>query len=272
MMRRRVWAMVIPVVLFATGSVIHAHLAGPPPGYSGAPGDESCGVAGCHTPPPTPSIPRLYVSTEPLGQDTVAIAVTVVGDGSQGSLPYGFQATVLDTTGQPIGEIILVDPARTQSDTGSNGRIYVSHTVQGVTGDICSNCERWKFHWIRPDPPVSWVIVYAAGCAGDGDSSEAGDLAFVGAKSIGAAGGGCLVVLTGDVNVTGSVTSADIIYLIGFVFKGRAGPLPCEAAGDVNCDGVVTSADIITLVNFVFRSGRPPCNVCELVPDVWDCE
>jgi len=76
----------------------------------------------------------------------------------------------------------------------------------------------------------------------------------------------CLITLPGDVNVTGSVTSADIIYLVGFVFKGGVAPLPCEANGDVNCSGSVTSADIIYLVGFVFKGGDPPCDICTESP------
>jgi len=88
----------------------------------------------------------------------------------------------------------------------------------------------------------------------------------------GAAGSApCPVAMTGDVNLVGNITSADIIYLVNFVFKGSASPMPCEAAGDVNCTGSVTSADIIVLVNFVFKGGTPPCDVCTLIPGIWSC-
>lgn len=81
----------------------------------------------------------------------------------------------------------------------------------------------------------------------------------------------CLVTRTGDVNVSGSLTSADIIYLVGFVFKGGIVPHPCVASGDVNCSGTVTSADIIYMVGHVFKSGPEPCDVCTIVPDIWFC-
>lgn len=74
----------------------------------------------------------------------------------------------------------------------------------------------------------------------------------------------CPVAITGDVNVDGVITSADIIYLVNYVFKSAAPPLPVEEAGDVNCDAQVTSADIIYLVNFVFKSDQPPCDVCTI--------
>lgn len=81
----------------------------------------------------------------------------------------------------------------------------------------------------------------------------------------------CLVVKTGDVNVSGTITSSDIIGLVNYVFKSGLPPQPCPASGDVNCNGVVTSADIIGLVNFVFKSGLPPCNACTIIPSLWSC-
>lgn len=83
----------------------------------------------------------------------------------------------------------------------------------------------------------------------------------------GAGGGGgyvCPIEITGDVNTNGSITSADIIYMVVFVFKGGPAPQPCPAAGDVNCSGSDTSADIIFLVNHVFKGGPLPCDACTL--------
>jgi hypothetical protein len=86
-----------------------------------------------------------------------------------------------------------------------------------------------------------------------------------------AGGGACPVAITGDVNSTTTITSADIIYLVNYVFKGGATPLPCAAAGDVNCNGTITSADVIYLVNFVFKGGAAPCDVCTIIPALWSC-
>jgi hypothetical protein len=78
--------------------------------------------------------------------------------------------------------------------------------------------------------------------------------------------GGAAAPLAGDVNNSGSITSADIIYLVGFVFKGGPAPLPCNENGDVQCSGSVTSADIIYLVGFVFKGGPAPCDICAFSP------
>jgi hypothetical protein len=81
----------------------------------------------------------------------------------------------------------------------------------------------------------------------------------------------CAVNMTGDVDQSGAISSADLIYLVGYVFKGMSAPLPCLAAGDANCSGAVTVADIIVLVNYVFKSGPAPCDVCTLILGVWSC-
>jgi len=72
----------------------------------------------------------------------------------------------------------------------------------------------------------------------------------------------CPIDVTGDVNADQVLTSADIIYLVGFVFKSGAAPLPIELAGDVDCNGNVTSTDIIFMVNHVFKGAQAPCDAC----------
>lgn len=73
---------------------------------------------------------------------------------------------------------------------------------------------------------------------------------------------GCIVAITGDVDESGTITSADIIDMVNYVFRSGNPPLPIEEAGDVNCSGSVTAEDIIYLVNHVFKSGPAPCDVC----------
>jgi hypothetical protein len=76
--------------------------------------------------------------------------------------------------------------------------------------------------------------------------------------ALGVAVTGMASAARGDVNNSGSTTSADIIYLVNYVFKGAAPPYPVQSEGDVNCNGVINSADIIYLVNYVFKGGPVP--------------
>jgi hypothetical protein len=81
----------------------------------------------------------------------------------------------------------------------------------------------------------------------------------------------CPIIVAGDLNETGDVTPADIIYIVNYVFKGGPYPAPCAGAADMNCNGEISAADIIYIVNYVFRAGPDPCDVCALIPSVWAC-
>lgn len=72
----------------------------------------------------------------------------------------------------------------------------------------------------------------------------------------------CPILVPGDLNGSRTVTSADVILLVIYVFKSGAEPEPIVEAGDINCNGTSTSADIITLVNHVFKGAPAPCNPC----------
>jgi choice-of-anchor B domain-containing protein len=67
--------------------------------------------------------------------------------------------------------------------------------------------------------------------------------------------------LAGDVDQSGTVTSADIIYLINYVFKAGPEPQPANS-GDVNGTCTITAADVIYLVNYVFKGGPDPQPGC----------
>jgi hypothetical protein len=80
----------------------------------------------------------------------------------------------------------------------------------------------------------------------------------------------CPIDVPGDANQSGTITAADIIYLVQHVFKSGPPPEPCAAVGDVNCNGSVSAADIIYLVGHVFKGGPAPCDICN-EPDAMEC-
>jgi len=65
----------------------------------------------------------------------------------------------------------------------------------------------------------------------------------------------------GDVDFTRNVNIADIMYLIGMVFKATPAP-SIPNLGDANCDFTLSGADIIQLVSYLYRGGPPPCDPC----------
>jgi hypothetical protein len=65
----------------------------------------------------------------------------------------------------------------------------------------------------------------------------------------------------GDANNDESLSVADAVYLISYVFKGGSAPDPIEA-GDANCDGNVNVADAVYMISYVFKGGSEPCAHC----------
>jgi hypothetical protein len=121
-------------------------------------------------------------------------------------------------------------------------------------------------------PDTGFVLVSMHSESSFGDSLHLGsfflldDLVFVDDS-----GSVCPISLYGDVNASGDIKSSDVIYLVNYVLKAGAEPLPCPAAGDINCDGQIKASDIVLLVNYVFKAGAPPCDVCAIIPGIWSC-
>jgi hypothetical protein len=65
----------------------------------------------------------------------------------------------------------------------------------------------------------------------------------------------------GDANGSGAVEPGDVVYLIGYLFKGFPPPTP-QSQGDTNCDGVITAGDVVQLLNYLFR-GWPAPRCCD---------
>jgi len=63
--------------------------------------------------------------------------------------------------------------------------------------------------------------------------------------------------IRGDANGDGVINSADIAYLINYLFKSGPAPDPLWL-GDCNCDGVINSSDVVYLINYLFKGGPPP--------------
>ena len=109
--------------------------------------------------------------------------------------------------------------------------------------------------------------------SGAGDVNNDGfDEVIVGApyNNAGGAGAGRAYVyacqvqepyICGDVNGDEVINSADVVYLINYLFKGGPPPAP-ECVGDVNCDDVINSADVVYLIDYLFKGGPEPGPDC----------
>jgi len=68
--------------------------------------------------------------------------------------------------------------------------------------------------------------------------------------------------LPGDANGDGRVDVGDAVFLINFIFKGGAAPVPLSS-GDANCDGTTNVGDAVFIINYVFKGGPEPCSKCQ---------
>jgi hypothetical protein len=65
------------------------------------------------------------------------------------------------------------------------------------------------------------------------------------------------VYVCGDATGSGTITLADIVYLVNYVYRGGPAPEPVWV-GDVDGNSGITSADVIYLVNYMFKGGPAP--------------
>lgn len=67
--------------------------------------------------------------------------------------------------------------------------------------------------------------------------------------------------ICGDADGNQSVSIADAVYIITYIFGGGPAPVPLES-GEVNCDGNVSISDAVYLINYIFGGGTAPCAAC----------
>jgi hypothetical protein len=158
------------LVLMLLGGFLAGFSNGPPAGFSGAPGENTCVV--CHAQFPLNAGPELVVVTGPesfahLG--TVPLWVSFPGSSGP---RHGFQLTARTGAGSFGGQWTPQNPPppalpRTQVQSSN----WVAHTAAGTYG-----APQWAVLWTPPVPPVQGPVTFhAAGNAADGTGGTNGD-------------------------------------------------------------------------------------------------
>ncbi|HEY6229846.1 MAG TPA: PQQ-dependent sugar dehydrogenase [Pyrinomonadaceae bacterium] len=179
---------IIPALLFAvagfllsskTARPVHAFSAGPPAGYTAAPGEEPEACAECHVPTDagtghlTITAPQTYVP----GQ-TYSITVTHT-NADPTRLRWGFELTALDTSDEKAGTLLNADSfTQVLNNAGPNSaRQYIEHTAAGTfIGQ--QNGASWTFNWTAPPTDIGIVTFYAAGNQANNDGNTSGDYIY----------------------------------------------------------------------------------------------
>jgi len=159
--------------------------------------------------------------------------------------------------GHDVALAIALDSSRNTYVTG-----YISDTLTGLDYATIKYSSSGDELWVRRyngtgSPGNNHDFAY--GLAVDGSNNV-----YVTGTSYGGATGRDYVTikyfqaLRGDANEDEVINSADVTYLISYLFRDGPPPEPLEA-GNVNCDSLINSADIVYLINYLFKDGPAPC-------------
>jgi uncharacterized repeat protein (TIGR01451 family) len=158
---------------------VNAFSAGPPAGYTAAPGEEPEACAECHVPADAGTghisitAPQTYVP----GQ-TYPITVTHT-NADPTRLRWGFELTVLDTSDEKAGNLQNADEFTQVVNNAGPGsmRQYIEHSVNGTfIGQ--QNGASWTFNWTAPATDIGIVTFYAAGNQANNDGNTSGDYIY----------------------------------------------------------------------------------------------
>jgi len=190
---KRVWnhlAVLVTLGLWAT--IAFAYPGGAPSSRTGATAiggvaaESSC--RGCHSGNALNtggSVSLLGVPALFRGGSTYRMTVRVASTQTSGSSNrnWGFQLTAVDTAnGLGAGTFSVVNAAQTGIINGSGAfstRRYVNQLSGGLKDGTASPAD-WLVDWTAPVSSSTGIRFFAAGLAGDGDGSEAGDWVYTG--------------------------------------------------------------------------------------------
>ena len=135
---------------------------------TGAPGNGTCGISGCHSTFEVNSGSGSIAITPPstiLAGDTVAYTIKVSQSGAQ---IFGFQATMRKASdNRVVGKFVLSEGQEFSDALGD----YITHENAIVTNDE----NEWTVLWIAPDNDEGDIVLYAAGVAGNNNNNRMGD-------------------------------------------------------------------------------------------------
>lgn len=177
-----------------SGSVLKS--GGPPSCHAGEP-PNNFNCSSCHSGPPVNTGTAdvlLDLDSAENGYrpgETYTIRVSIE---RPGLLAAGFQLIALreDDAGTTPGEMILDEPARTQTIDQNNphlgncsldNKVWVEHKYAGILADSGKNS--WTFSWRAPDTDAGNVSFYVAVLDANLDLEEYGDSVYTRQKTIG---------------------------------------------------------------------------------------
>ena len=170
-----VWGVLLLLFIVSSGNVF-AFSTGPPDEKTGAPNENTCAQAGCHTGNDLNvsegslvlTIPETYIPSE--------VYTIVVNLARAGQSRWGFEMTALDADGARAGSFEVDDAGNTQLSE-ANSKQYIKHTSAG-TAQGTNDTHSWEFQWTAPDTDMGPITFYAAGNASNGNFNPIDDYIY----------------------------------------------------------------------------------------------
>ncbi len=259
-MKQKYFGITLCLIIFTAG-IVAAFSSGPPDGRTDAPGQSNCTV-GCHSSFPLNSGNGIITVTAALSYSPNDVIPITVNISQMGQSRWGFEATMLDLSGNPVGTFTNTT-TRTQTST-TLGIQYIKHTSTGTDAGVANASLGWQFTWTAPAVSAGHVKLYIAANAANNNGLNSGDFIYTDALIIDEAPASCCIADRGNVDggpdngtLAGSIDIADLVYLVAFMFQGGAPP-PCIEEANIDGLGVIDISDLVALVGFMFQNGPPP--------------
>jgi len=156
----------ITAIIFSTHQIAVTFNAVPPTGKTGAPGEVSCMILGCH---PAAGVKGSISVTFNNGSNiyfpdsTYNMELSLANDGD---FIFGFQLTALDVWEQRQGDLIMTNTANTFISTGT-GREYISHFNAFDSLNFGVDSHIWQFQWKAPPIAQDSITFYFSGITAD---------------------------------------------------------------------------------------------------------
>jgi hypothetical protein len=174
-------------LLILTSGIHSKRSSAAPIGSTAAPGEETCGRAGCHTGNNGSNNINtgsgiLSISSNKNLQfyvpgESYEITVRIEESNIE---RFGFSLTVLDENNNKAGHLSVTNHQLTQILDGINqfaGRQYITYRMKG-TEPYESGVGQWTFNWTAPETNVGKISFFTAGVSGDNDGTDLGDLVY----------------------------------------------------------------------------------------------
>jgi uncharacterized protein (TIGR03437 family) len=178
----------LAVVLGLIPFLLWGYATGPDAGHTGAPGDQTCAIAGCHLGPGNPTSGSGVEIEFPEGNrytPGVKQRWTIRVTGAQSAV-YGFQVSARLGSNERLGQAGSFTPvdANVQVLCQDNrpkgsGSCRAETPIEFAEHVLAGSSSSFTVEWTPPASDTGDVRVYVAGNAGNGNGMESGDRIFL---------------------------------------------------------------------------------------------